>query len=371
MAKGFLFLLLVAGFACAEVPGLTLKQAHKAYPVVSHLAPPESLRPCCAFGYDLHVRAIGVPIPVYQIGNVLTLNSLGRHHYNDSALGAVKNIVGLSEEKDGLLYTHRGGFIDIAHVRDTADNTFYLFSRIYPKLGQQWRFFTAKNWASDGYSYTVSHLLQQWRSVTHWAAWLAGNLAFELAQWHEIAQWYGFESVPGFSEQISAFSPEDLYSNLLGARIAINVILQGRVESITEYNAAVDRELQRVLLQLGVATRTETERKFRELDGDWWNSKRRVPDKFLVLKRNYNLEHNRLPTPVSYENATPLQLTFPAVIEGYRLARLGELQIYPGTSMQSLPRPKTYYAPDSFQSLADTASEADKIQLERMHKSRF
>lgn len=196
-------------------------------------------------------------------------------------------------------------------------------------------------------------------------------MAFELAQWHEIAQWYGFESVPGFSEQISAFSPEDLYSNLLGARIAINVILQGRVESIAAYNAAVDRELQRVLLQLGVVTRTETERKFRELDGDWWNSKHRVPDKFLVLKRNYNLEHNWLPTPVSYENATPLQLTFPAVIEGYRLARLGELQIYPGTSMQSLPRPKTYYAPDSFQSLADTASEADKIQLERMHKSRF
>ena len=41
MAKGFLFLLLVAGFACAEVPGLTLTQAHTAYPVVSHLAPPE------------------------------------------------------------------------------------------------------------------------------------------------------------------------------------------------------------------------------------------------------------------------------------------------------------------------------------------
>lgn len=44
------------------------------------------------------------------------------------------------------------------------------------------------------------------------AAWLAGHLAFEIAQWHEIAQWYGFQSVPGFSEEISAFSPEDLYS---------------------------------------------------------------------------------------------------------------------------------------------------------------
>ncbi|OWA85706.1 hypothetical protein BV377_29140, partial [Klebsiella pneumoniae] len=43
---------------------------------------------------------------------------------------------------------------------------------------------------------------------------LAGHLAFEIALWHEIAQWYGFQSVPGFSEEISAFSPEDLYSNL-------------------------------------------------------------------------------------------------------------------------------------------------------------
>jgi hypothetical protein len=35
-----------------------------------------------------------VPIPVYQIGNVLTLDTLGKHRYNDSALGAVKNLSG-------------------------------------------------------------------------------------------------------------------------------------------------------------------------------------------------------------------------------------------------------------------------------------
>ncbi len=29
------------------------------------------------FGYDLHVRAAGIPIPMYQIGNVLTLGTLG------------------------------------------------------------------------------------------------------------------------------------------------------------------------------------------------------------------------------------------------------------------------------------------------------
>lgn len=110
-------------------------------PTLGELPPPESLRPCCAFGYDLHVRAAGIPIPMYQIGNVLTLGTLGKHHYNDSAFGAVKNLLGLSEEQNGLIYTRRGGFIDIAHVRDTADNTFYLFNRIAPTLGQAGRIF--------------------------------------------------------------------------------------------------------------------------------------------------------------------------------------------------------------------------------------
>ncbi|EBN7549193.1 DUF4056 domain-containing protein, partial [Salmonella enterica] len=49
-------------------------------------------------------------------------------------------------------------------------------------------------------------------------------------------------------------------------------------------------------------------------------------------------------------------------------SRLGELQLYPGASMQSLPRPKNYYGPAQFQMLANKASEADKTQLERIEK---
>lgn len=108
------------------------------------------------------------------------------------------------------------------------------------------------------------------------------------------------------------------------------MILQGKAETIDAYNAAMDGELRHALLQLGVVTGTETERKFRELDGDWWNSKRRVPDKFLVLKRNYNLDHNRLPTPVSYEKTAPYMLTMPAVVLGYQLSRLGNCKYIRG-----------------------------------------
>ncbi|MGK0737087.1 DUF4056 domain-containing protein [Yokenella regensburgei] len=368
MRKGWLVWLMFSAVTWADDGVLPVVTASKVTPVVQHVAPPESLRPCCAFGYDLQVRALGVPVPVYQIGNVLTLDTLGHHHYHDNALAAVKNLVGLSDEANGILYTHRGGFIDIAHVRDTADNTFYLFSRIYPHLGQRWRLFYSEELgvrrvqlfaftppASPVVRYTLT-------------AWLAGHLAFQLAQWHEIAQWYGFQSVPGFSEEISAFSPEDLYSNLLGARLAVDVILQGNVRTVAEFNQAFDVALKEVLVRLGIVTRAETEKEFREVDGDWWNSKRRVPDKFLVLKRNYNLAENRVPTPVPFETALPYRLTWPSQVEGYNLTELGELQIFPGREMRTLPVPKTYYAPPQFRTLAERAQEADSTQLQRMEK---
>lgn len=336
--------------------------------VAQHLTAPESLRPCCAFGYDLHVRAIGVPVPFYQIGNVLTVATLGKHHYNDSRFAAVKNIAGLSEEKSGLMYTRRGGFIDIAHVRDTADNTFYLFTRIYPRLGSDWRLFYSEELglrriqlhrftppSSPAERYTL-------------AAWLAGHLAFQLAQWHEIAQWYGFQSVAGFSEEVSAFSPEDLYSNLLGARLAINVILQGNAGTTEKYNAAMDIALRDVLVKLGAVSEAETGKKFHEIDGDWWNSKRRVPDKFLVLNRNYDLSETRYPTPVPFERTAPYQLVMPAKIGGYSLSQLGQLQIYTGNDMRGLKPPVHFYVPSQFPALAEQAKYADQIQLQKLNK---
>lgn len=372
MRRFFLAVLLgVCGFGHAQsshIDILPFEQARRVWPVAQHLTAPESLRPCCAFGYDLQVRAAGIPIPVYQIGNVLTTATLGRHHYNDSALGAVKNIVGLSDEANGLIYTRRGGFIDIAHVRDTADNTFYLFTRLYPKLGREWRMFYSEELGLrrvQFHKFTPPSSMVERYNLT---AWLAGHVAFQLAQWHEIAQWYGFQSVPGFSEEISAFSPEDLYSNLLGARLAINVILQGHAGSVEHYNHAMDKALSQALIGLEAVNKTETERQFRDVDGDWWNSKRRVPDKFLVLNRNYDLSENRLPTAVPFEKMPPYRLHMPKRVTGKTLNRLGELQIYKGSDMRGLPPPKSFYPPAQFPALAQQAKQADQIQLQRMNR---
>ena len=245
MRKALWLLFALALPALAQDPVLPAVTAIHPVPTTGELSPPESLRPCCAFGYDLHVRAVGIPIPVYQIGNVLTLDSLGKHHYNDSALGAVKKSAGTERgAKRAYLYPSRrvyrycpcarhGGLHLLSvqsHFADAGPGGAHILQRRTGVRRVQLNAFTPPPGVRQRYQL---------------AAWLAGHLAFEIAQWHEIAQWYGFQSVPGFSEEISAFSPEDLYSNLLGARLAINVILSGHGGSVEAYNRAMEAALKR------------------------------------------------------------------------------------------------------------------------------
>jgi hypothetical protein len=52
--------------------------------------------------------------------------------------------------------------------------------------------------------------------------WLAEWTAWQMSIWHETVTWFGWDAVPGFSEEASAFSPEDLYSNPLAARARLS-----------------------------------------------------------------------------------------------------------------------------------------------------
>lgn len=198
------------------------------------------------------------------------------------------------------------------------------------------------------------------------AVYLSSYLAFQVAAWHEIAQWYGFESVPGFSEGISAFSPEDLYSNLLGARLAASLILQGHSSSVEQFNLSMQAILPTALQQLGAVSAKDTRFQFDMLDGNWWDSHRAVPEKFLVLKRNYQTEDDRVPTPVPDEQAQPLRLQLPSAWAGLQMSALGELQLWPGRSMKQLPKPVKYYTFRDFPALALHARVEDAGQMAEM-----
>lgn len=55
MRKAFWLLFALALPALAQDPVLPAVTAIHTAPTLGELPPPESLRPCCAFGYDLHV----------------------------------------------------------------------------------------------------------------------------------------------------------------------------------------------------------------------------------------------------------------------------------------------------------------------------
>jgi len=335
--------------------------AAQAWPVMPPQPQPQGLRPCCAFGYDLHTELAGLPVPFYQLDNVVTVSDLGHHQYNDRMFAGLLDLAGLGSEGNGIVYTARGGFIDTAHVRDTADMTVYLFSQLLPRLGLPFTLTLDNELAERRLVFNAFTPPTQPAERYTLAAWLAAHLAFQVAEWHEIAQWYGFQSVPGFSEEISAFSPEDLYSNLLGARLAVSLILNGQTLSLRIYDAAMDTALVQALALLDVQPDSVTRFHFDMLDGRWWSSQRRVPEKYLVLRRNYNMGDNRLPTAVPGEQTPPLCLALPRRWQGLDLNALAQLQLWPGEAMARLPLPARYYTQHNFPTLAAFARQQDRI----------
>ena len=80
-------------------------------------------RGCCVFGKVVRASFFGVPLPFLNVSRVGNPDELGPHRY-DSAFGAVDDPRGNAfplGEKNVLIYTCRGGFIDTAHLREPVD----------------------------------------------------------------------------------------------------------------------------------------------------------------------------------------------------------------------------------------------------------
>ena len=258
---------------------------------VADMPEPASLRPCCIFGTGVGAQVRTVPVPFYEIENILDIDTLGTHQYNKGAVALVPRggERRLSDEASGILYTCRGGFIDISHVRDNADRTLFFASQIAREAATG----GVIPIAGEGATRRIvvkpldQRLVREYglrEVVTSLAEWLD----FQASIWHEIATWYGWSSTR-FSEKPSAFSPEDMYSNVVGLKIAGVVIRRQEATSELEYNRAVTALLRDALKKLGPLPQAATRRAFQYVDGIWWDSTKRVPDNQLVRHRNFNI----------------------------------------------------------------------------------
>ena len=259
---------------------------------------PKAVRPCCAFGNAQKVKVGAVPIPFFRYANTLAVDSVGPHAFEAGTFSFQKDAPNgkRGTEHNGQMYTLKGGFIDLAHVRDTADNAIALFYRIYPKLGQVQ---TIK--LPDEIGPRVIELLafdtsdltprQQWEV----AAAMAVRLAYFMAEAHEVAQWHGYRSWAPWSETVSAYSPEDLYSNMLGAKIALGLINNNLAMSKELYNQHMSQWLAATLAWLEPVSIKQTNALFDAVDGHWWDSNQALPSKFMLLKRHYELGDRQSP----------------------------------------------------------------------------
>jgi len=243
--------------------------------------PPKTVRPCCPFGMDLKVQVGAVRVPGYEKGNIVSTKDLGSHGYDDGSM---------INDKNGLIYTCRGGFIDTAHIRDNADRTVYLAMQLLralpagvtidlPEEG------TKRRVIVKPLPRELMSRYERWNTATALAGWID----YQLSIWHEVVTWYGWESVKGFSEKLSAFSPEDLYSNVLGMRLAMGVIINREVQTREEYNKAMDAWILEGLRRLGAVRAEDSRQVMRSLDGLWWNSHKALPDWKIVTRRNLSI----------------------------------------------------------------------------------
>ena len=353
---------------------------------IADVPEPRSLRPCCVFGNDVGVQIRTVPLPGYEIQNVLDVDGLGTHQYNKGSLAMTprgeERI--LSDEASGTLYTCRGGFIDISHVRDNADRTLYLAVQIgrlaatggtIPIAGEG----AERRIVMRPLDPRLVRALGLREVVTRLAEWLD----YQASIWHEIATWYGWSSTP-FSERPSAFSPEDLYSNLIGAKITGLIIRRREASSEVEYNRAVTTLLREALVKLGPLPKEATRRAFEHVDGIWWDSTKRVPDNTLVRHRNFLIGPELSPwklvdaQPSSrlvadrgefdqacQGNWTPLRLTVPDRIMNVPYGKMATLEIRPDETLvkNGFPRGGKLVTQADFPSVIATIARAADAEL--------
>ncbi|WP_247663123.1 DUF4056 domain-containing protein [Shewanella sp. MMG014] len=259
---------------------------------------PTSVRPCCAFGSGQKVKLGPIPVPFFRHANTIELDDIGAHAFEAGSFSHQKSApnAGRSGENNGLVYTLKGGFIDLAHVRDTADNAVALFYRIQPYLGEAQTIelpFEIGPRTIELAAFDVSELTatERWEL----AASIAVRLAYSMAEAHEIAQYHGYRSFSPWTEDVSAYSPEDLYSNMLGAKIALAVLTNNLAMTRQQYNFHMTAWISATIAWLEPVSAQQTDAMFEAIDGYWWDSNEPLPNKFMLLKRHYELGDQQSP----------------------------------------------------------------------------
>jgi hypothetical protein len=279
----FVFILFYANLLLAKAPVFKEKDYY------NH--PPRIIRTCCAFGTDLKLSIL----PGLKKTDLTSIELMGKHHY-----------LGHHSEKNGILYTRRGGFIDFGHLRDLVDWTAYIYN-LAKKSQERGEIFLSLGFESGEKALMIKVPATEKEEDL---VILAGRIAYDLSIWHEITSWFGASAVPLLSEKFSSFSLEDTFSNLLGTKIAAAAIL-----SDLPYDEAVTAIIHQTLIDLeAVSSIEESYQVMESVREIWWTRKVPLPGNGIMIQRKlgaYSTMSPLLAPGWESKNQTPFQLSLP------------------------------------------------------------
>ncbi|MGV8151866.1 MAG: DUF4056 domain-containing protein [Candidatus Nanoarchaeia archaeon] len=191
---------------------------------------------------------------------------------------------------NGMLYTCRGGYIDLGHLRESADRTKFIFEVLYPVLLRSQEKITFRIVEPEPFHITIKYPYN-WKTIPiSEKQTLAKEKAIELSEyiahkstiWHEIITWYGWSCVGIFSEKPSSFSWEDIYSDALGADLGAKAL-----EASGDFNSNMTRLLNEKLLELNAQAPSVARAATRKIRGSWFEG---GPYPFITMKkRNFGV----------------------------------------------------------------------------------
>ena len=206
-------------------------------------------------------------------------NNLGKHSYYFNPF-----------EVDGILYTCKGGHIDLTHVRWNADYTRYAIKKTRKTLMKKGKGFSFNlTWELSTHKFRFSYP-ENWDSLSRdekekiadeVAYEIGPYIAFNATLWHEILTWFGVHFAGFEPEFNSAFSWEDVYSNLLGTKLAIEALRDTDHSYDTAMTLAIDRDIE----MLGAKSKSTAIKLTEAMRGKWFKGYFNV----TTIKKNMDI----------------------------------------------------------------------------------
>ncbi len=193
-----------------------------------------------------------------------------RAFVNPDTIGTHKSL----GEGTGMLYTLRGGHIDLAHVRGPADQTKKAYDRAYSCIVNGRRSFTVRPaWERITNKVTFEYPANWKKTPKAERQRIARDIALKIGPvvgynsslYHEMLTWKGAKFFLIEPEFKSSFSWEDIYSNAMGAWIATDAIKAGG-----SFNSTFTRLLDQELKRMEVVSRSKARQITESVRGKWY-----------------------------------------------------------------------------------------------------